>query len=298
MKKTASYLSKKTGIAAILCASVMWAVEPALAKLAFRSSGNIQTVTVRAVVTALTALIYIFIRRRGNLRITRRQLPKLVFIALAGTVFADTMYLYALSTNLPVLNAVLIGHMQPIIVVLIGFLVLKEDKLTKYDYLGILIVIIAGLLVTTKTASRLSEMKFGSSGDLIVLAATFGWAIAGIIMRKYLRDMDAGVITFYRFTIASIVLLIIFPFASSFTNPNIYQVLVGVVVGIGYIFFYEGLKRIKAAQAAALELSTPFFAAILGFLILGELVTPMQALGIALLFVGVYFLSKKEELPF
>jgi transporter family protein len=76
---------------------------------------------------------------------------------------------------------------------------------------------------------------------------------------------------------------------------NIYQILVGVIVGAGTILYYEGLKRIKAAQVGALELSTPFFAAVFGFCILGERVTVMQITGIALLFVGVYLLSKKEE---
>ena len=36
------------------------------------------------------------------------------------------------------------------------------------------------------------------------------------------------------------------------------------------------LKRIKAAQVSSLELSTPFFAAILGFFVLREFITIMQ----------------------
>ena len=62
----------------------------------------------------------------------------------------------------------------------------------------------------------------------------------------------------------------------------------------GTLLYYEGLKRVKAAQAGALELSTPFFAAILGFLVLGELVTSMQIAGILILCIGVFLLSKKE----
>jgi probable blue pigment (indigoidine) exporter len=81
---------------------------------------------------------------------------------------------------------------------------------------------------------------------------------------------------------------------SSLGIANIYQVLIGVIIGIGTILYYEGLKRLKAAQVSALELSTPFFAAILGFLILNETITLMQIGGISLLFVGVYFISKKE----
>ena len=70
--------------------------------------------------------------------------------------------------------------------------------------------------------------------------------------------------------------------------------ILGIIIGIGTILYYEGLKRIKAAQVSALEFSTPFFAAILGFFILREFVTIMQIIGILLLFVGIYYLSKKE----
>ena len=84
----------------------------------------------------------------------------------------------------------------------------------------------------------------------------------------------------------------------SLVLSNIHQVLVGLTVGAGTIPYYEGLKRIKAAQVSALELSTPFFAALLGFLILGEWVTVMQISGTVLLFIGVCFLSKKEEAYF
>ena len=85
---------------------------------------------------------------------------------------------------------------------------------------------------------------------------------------------------------------------SSLVLSNIYQILVGVVVGVGTILYYESMKRIKAAQVSAMELSTPFFAALLAFLVLREGVTVMQISGMVLLFVGVCFLSKKEEAYF
>jgi len=70
----------------------------------------------------------------------------------------------------------------------------------------------------------------------------------------------------------------------------------GIIVAIGTISYYFGLKRIKAAQVSGLELSAPFFAAILGFLILGEQLTIIQIFGIILLLVGIYYISKKEEI--
>ena len=77
-----------------------------------------------------------------------------------------------------------------------------------------------------------------------------------------------------------------------------YQVLVGLVVCVGTILYYESMKRIKAAQVSALELSTPFFAVVFAFLILGEVVTVMQISGIVLLVIGVFLISRKEEAYF
>ncbi len=188
--------------------------------------------------------------------------------------------------------------MQPIFIILIGFFFLKEDKLTKFDYAGICIMIIAAVLVTTKTPENLSMMKFGTVGDIYVLLATVAWATTAIVMRKYLIGLNAGVVTFYRYLIASAIFIVYLSLRSSLVVSNVYQILVGVIVGVGTILYYEGLKRIKAAQVSALELSTPFFAALLSFLILGEWVTVMQISGMFLLFIGVCFLSKKEEAYF
>ncbi|GAH71134.1 unnamed protein product, partial [marine sediment metagenome] len=237
---------KTIGMLATLGASIAWALEPIFAKLSYANADFLETSTVRAIFVTLIALTYAFITNKGNLKVNKKQFSILVYIALAGTLFADLIYFFAL-TKIPVINAVLIGHMQPIFIVFMGFFCLKEDKLTKFDYAGIFFMIIAGLLVTTKTLTNLSMLRLGSVYDLVVLSATIAWATTGIVMRKYLKQMNAGVVTFYRFFIASIVLVIYLISTSSVLFSNIYQILVGVIVGVGYILYYEGLKRIKAA---------------------------------------------------
>ena len=73
-----------------------------------------------------------------------------------------------------------------------------------------------------------------------------------------------------------------------------YSLIVGFVVGIGTVLYYEGLKRLKAAQVSALELTAPFFAAVIGFMILGETVTMFQFIGMILVLIGVWFISRHE----
>jgi len=272
----------------------MWSLEPIFAKLAFEDSDFLRTSAIRAIVVVFTALLYVLITGGKKLKVDRQQFSTILYIAIAGTLIGDLLYFFAL-TKISVLNAVIIGHMQPIFIVLIGFFFLKEDKLTKFDYAGIGAMIIAGVLVTTKTLKNLSMIKLGTIGDVYVLMATVAWATTAIVTRKYLRGLNAGVLTFYRYLIASGVFVVYLSFKSSLNISNIHQILVGVIVGVGTILYYESMKRIKAAQVSAMELSTPFFAALLSFLILREVVTVMQICGMVLLFVGVCLLSRKEE---
>ena len=289
--------TKTIGIISILLASIMWAIEPIFAKLAYQQSDFLPTIMFRALITTLIALLYITIRKKtATLKLSKKQIPPILYIAIMGTLVADLLYLYAL-TQIPVINAVLIGHMQPMFIILISFFILKDDIPSRYDYLGIIIMILSGLLVTSKTIERLLTLSIGTYGDVIVLTATIVWSTSAITMRKYLRTIDAGTLSFYRFLLASIALLsVLIIFQNNFTF-SYYQIYVGITVGIGTILYYEGLKRIKAAQVSALELATPFFAAILGIIILNELVTTLQILGILLLIFGIYFLSKKEPKP-
>jgi len=285
--------TKQLGVATILLASVIWAIEPILAKLSYETSDFLHTSAIRAMVAAITAFIYLILTKKAPLRVSRQQLSPLLYIAIVGTLIADFMYFVALS-QIPVINAVIIGHMQTIFIIAIGFFVLKTDKLTRFDYLGIILMIFSGVLVTTKTLDNLFALRFGTLGDLIVLSATIAWATSAIVMKKYLTAMDAGMITFYRFFVPALVFVAYLGLTSSLFIANIYQVCIGIIIGIGTILYYEGLKRLKAAQVSGLELSAPFFAAILAYVFLNEIVTIMQLIGTLFLICGVYLLSKKE----
>jgi drug/metabolite transporter (DMT)-like permease len=285
--------SKHLGVLIILLASIIWAIEPILAKLSYENSDFLQTSAIRAMVAALTAFLYLILTRKAALKVPRRQLPPLLYIAMVGTLIADFMYFVALS-QIPVVNAVIIGHMQTIFIIAIGFFFLKTDKLTRFDYLGIILMILSGILVTTKTLDNLLSFRIGTLGDLIVLSATIAWATSAIVMKKYLTKMDAGMITFYRFFFPALIFAAYLGLTSSLFIANIYQVTIGIIIGIGTILYYEGLKRLKAAQVSGLELTAPFFAAILAYIFLNEMITLLQLIGTLLLIGGVYLLSKKE----
>jgi drug/metabolite transporter (DMT)-like permease len=273
----------------------MWALEPIFAKLSYMTTDFRQTFATRIIFCLVVIALFILVTDKKNFLVKKKHLPALLYVSLAATLCADLMYIYAL-TRVPVVNAVLIGHMQPIFIIFIGYFWLKSDRITRFDYLGIACMVIAGIMVTTKTITNLMNLKLGTPGDLYVLGATIAWATTAIVARKYLRAVHAGTIAFYRFLFASIIFIVYMMLTTGIAISNIYQVLIGIVIGVGTILYYQGLKLLKAAQVSALELSTPFFAVLLGFLVLREYITLMQFFGILFLFGGIYFLSRKEAI--
>ena len=281
------------GTIAILVASLAWAVEPVVVKLALRGADFLETSMVRAGFIALVGGGYALLTRRLDLRISRRELSAVFYLALSGTLLGDLLYIYAL-TRTPVINAVLIGHMQPIFILLFGLVLWKGDALTRQDLLGMAIMLLAGVLVTSRTLSNLAQFRLGTLGDLHVLLATIAWATTAMVARKYLAEQNAGLITFYRFLIAFVALSLWLLASGSWRIENAYQIALGLLVGVGCILYYEGLKRLPAAVVGSLELSTPVFSSLLGFVVLGEIVTGLQMAGILLLGVGIYFLSRNS----
>jgi len=284
---------KIVGVGIVLAAAVMWALEPVVAKLAYQQqSGVVLTSTMRAIGVFCIAFIYLVIRRPHALNVRKADFTVLTYIAVVGTVIADGLYLYSL-TMIPVVNAVLLGHMQPIFVVLFGVILVTDDTLNTNDYVGIILMMIAAVFVTTQTVENALALRFGSFGDLLVLGATVAWASTAVVMRKYLTHVHAGFITFYRFGLAGLLFGVVMIFLSDGLF-SWFALIVGFIVGIGTILYYEGLKRLKAAQVSGLELAAPFFAAVIGFIILDERVSLFQVIGMILVIIGVWFIARYE----
>jgi drug/metabolite transporter (DMT)-like permease len=283
---------KLQGVFAILGASVMWAIEPILAKFSYLSTDFWNTFATRTLFSVLVITLYLFATRQ-NFKIEPRLVPPMIYLSLVSTLVGDLMYLYAL-TRVPVVNAVILGHMQPIFVVIFGYIVLRQDRITRHDYLGIAFMIVAGIMVTTRTIQNLFSFRLGTIADFYVLIATVAWATTAIAARKYLRGIPAGTIAFYRFGIAGIAYGTYMLLFRSLHITSWYQIVLGCVIGVGTILYYQGIRLIKAAQVSALELSTPLFSTLLAYLFLRETISLMQLIGVALLFGGIYFLSKKD----
>ena len=182
--------------------------------------------------------------------------------------------------------------MQPFFIAVLGYFFLKEH-LSKSDLIGGILTIFAVVLITSRTVENLTNLKIGNFGDLVIFFAMCCWAIVAIPGKYLTKKVSSAVIVSFRFLIALIVILPILLYFNQLIITSIYQVLLGVLVGVGYIFYYEGMKRLKASQVAFTELSAPVFIAIFAWPLFGKIVTTLQIMGIVLLMLGLYMLTKK-----
>lgn len=272
-------------------AGTTWAVEAILGKLLFHSSTFIQVTGTEVFFATLTAVAY-SLARRTHLKINRKKIWNLLVVGLVGTVFAPLMYFFGLTQTFAI-NATLIAHLQPLFVAIFGFYFLKE-RLYKHDLIASVLIIFAAVLITGRTFENLTNFKIGNFGDLMVIFAAFSWAIVAIPGKRLTKETSSVIIVSYRFLIASIVFIPILLYLNQLAVNSIYQVLLGVSVALGYIFYYEALRRIKAHQVALTELSSLFFTAVFAWHILGEVITPMQIIGIALMIFGFYILTQER----
>jgi len=283
---------KALGILFGIAAGAMWAVEAVLGKILLSSLNFLQVTASEAFFTAITAFAYILLSRKP-VKIKSQCLKDILLVGFLGTVIAPLAYFFGL-TQTSAVNATLLAHLQPLFVSIFGFFFLKE-RIHRYDVMGGVTIGLAVILITGRTPDNIMNLKLGNMGDLAVLLATLGWAFVAIPGKRLTKQTSSILIVGYRFLVASIFFFPLLLFLNQLMIKSIYQILLGVIVGLGYIFYYEGLKRIKASEVALTELSSPFFAAALAWIILGERMTVMQVIGALLLIIGLIALTRRSS---
>jgi drug/metabolite transporter (DMT)-like permease len=282
---------KLLGVGFGIAAGAIWAIEAILGKLLFNSLTFLQVAATEAFFATLTLLGYLLLRGT-RAKLTRRNGSYLLLVGVLGTVLAPSLFFLGLSQTFAV-NATLIAHLQPLFVSFLGMHFLNE-RLKKRDMIASGLIILAAIFITGRTFENLLQLNLGNSGDLLVLCATASWGIVAIPGKQLSEEMDSLTLVGFRFLIASAIFLPILLTINQLVITSLAQILLGILVGVGYVCYYEGLKRLTATHVALTELSSPFFTAILAWFFLGELIAPLQIIGAVILFAGFYLLANQS----
>ncbi|WP_342567233.1 DMT family transporter [Psychrobacillus sp. FSL K6-4046] len=192
--------------------------------------------------------------------------------------------------------AITIYNLAPIIVLLLGTLFLKE-RMTWTSLIAILVCFLGSVLIVGINTTQ-SLSAFLGSGFLWALLAAFCYAMT-MLLGKGVNHLSAYAMTFVQTTVGIVILL---PFLQlnvfqGLTMENwLYIIGTGLIhTGFVYYLFFDSLRKLTAVVISALVFVDPVVAILLDTWILDFRPTPMQVLGILMVFGGIIYTLIKSN---
>lgn len=230
----------------------------------------------RFVVGALVLLPIV----RFRPQIERRMLP---WVILAGVALFAASALQQMGMQLTTAgNAGFITGLYVVLVPLLMVVFLKQ-KVSWATWAAALLAVLGALLLSTG-----GELKF-NPGDVLELVGALVWAVHVLLVGWLARRMDVLAFVIGQSLVCAVLNLAVAAVVDLATLPGLlnagWTVLYTGVFSIGIGFALQGLgQRLAPATDAALILSLEaVFAAIFGFLLLGERLAPLQLIGCAMI---------------
>lgn len=222
------------------------------------------------------------------------QWAGLFSLGITGVFLYNFLFLKGLSWTTAT-NGALIAAFNPLLTAVLSAVWLKE-RMRPVQSAGLLLALLGvGVVITNGSIEVLLRLSF-NPGDLLILGATVAWALYTTLGKRVLSRISPLVASAYASLFGTLLLLPAAALEGSLVSGvhrltvygwiSVLQLaLLGTVVG--FVWWYEGVKKLGAARAAAFVNLVPVFGVLLSTLILSEMMHPPQFIGGILVVAGV-----------
>lgn len=239
-------------------------------------------------------------------KIERKDWPRIALAGLFGVAVNQLFFFQGLSLTTPI-NAAIIMTINPVMVLLIAAIVLR-NKITLTKTAGILLGLSGAIMLTVYKNGVLAIPSFSQDtvlGDSLVLINATSYALYLVIVKPLMTKYQPVTIVKWVFTFG---LIYVLPFgvtevvAFNWSNfpVYIYGEIAFVVVGttfFAYLFNMYGLKKLSPSVVSIYIYLQPFLATLFALAWGSDSLSLSQIMAAALVFGGVYLVSKKDRNP-
>jgi len=272
----------------VLTTVVLWGASFSVIKSAYHEFSPLAFASVRFVIASM-GLLVILLARGQVPAIARRDLLR----AAAVGVFHVGLYQIFFSVGLrytTASNSVLIINTAPVITALLVWIT-RSEPITPRQVLGMLLAA-AGVATLVQASGDLSAGHL--KGDLITLLAAWSYAVTPVIVLPlYRRYSTLAVMTVAMFFGTILIIATGVPellHQSWDVTPTAWAQLAYAALGagsLGYLFWYEGIRRIGPTRVAAYSFLMPLLGVVIAVSVLHEPFGTHHLLGAAVTLVGV-----------
>lgn len=229
-------------------------------------------------------------------KISKKDYRLLALVILCGSIIAPFMLLYGLNETTAI-NTSLLLNTECLFTVLIAFVFLRERGATK-DYLGILLLFVGVVFLTTNGEFQMFTLNTKITGNLLIVGACLFWGIDNNLSKFLSKKRDIVMITGLKCFIGGAVLLslsVILGISFNVTFASIPYILFAGAFSIAFsiLLFLFALREIGAMQTGVMFSLSSLFGAVFAFLILREAFSIIQLFAGIVMIIGVYFLYRK-----
>ncbi|MDH3354307.1 MAG: DMT family transporter, partial [Chromatiales bacterium] len=255
-------------------------------------------------VTASIILLFMLYAQSGSLpRLNRQQFGYIFLLGLSGITIYNLFFFFGLQ-HVEAGRGALIITSNPIWVAL-GSVLFFNQRLNLSNLSGLLFCLIGVSVVLSKGHPSDLLLSGIGSGELALLTCAISWAAYTLLGRQLMHsEYSMSPLTLVTYSSISgsmmIALWMMFSGQKMDFTPTVtllssigYLSILGTVVG--FIWFFQGVQRIGAAQSAVFVFFVPVSAIILGYLWLDEAITISLVIGAFMIISGVALVNKKSK---
>jgi len=282
----------------IIGAALLWATIGPAARFTLQSGVDPLEISFwRAAIAGVLFIAHAASRRR--LHVARGDMPAVIAFALMGVTVFYWSYFRAVEQGGAALAAILL-YTAPAWVALAAAIWLGE-RMTWRKGAAITLTLAGIVLVAvgsgggggsaTGIATRLDLGAIGWG-----LLSGLAYAVYYLFGKRYFVRYDASTLFAYALPVGALLLLPAVPFTEkSLTDWIVLGFIAIVPTYAAYLLYALGLARVEATRAATVATFEPVAAALLAFLVWGEVLRGTGYLGAALVLAGVLLVSSERE---
>ena len=286
--------------------SLFFAVSSIPAKLAMESGMSAFRLTqIRTIGAFLVLFLYVYLKNKQSLRISRKELPILIAFGVFGFAAVNLFYFLAIQ-RLNVGVALIIEFTAPIWIAL-WMRFIQKKIVSKLMWWGLVI----GLTGLVLIAQVWRGLTLDGLGVTFALLDAFALALYFLVGEKLVGVKSSEATMAWGFGISSAFFAIIqpwwtFPFEelgrvveltgrlAGVSIPTYYLILWIIVLGtaVPYFLVLNGLRGLSAATSSSIGMLEPVFGGIFAWIFLYEKLTLVQSVVAVVVLIGIYLANR------
>ena len=229
------------------------------------------------------------LRGRNGLRLPARDLGQLLLIGILGVAASNYFYYLAIQrTN--VATAITVQYTAPIWVLL--YTVARRLQKFTLQRVAAVGLAVTGIALVIGVSGR-SGLRLDTIGVFAALLAAFSFAFYNIGGHDILARCDRWIVLLYTTASASLFWLLVNPpwklMAAHYSAAQwLFLVLFSLLSVLApFSFYFAGLQHLEPTRAIIVSCLEPVFSIVIAALVLGEVMRPLQIVGIVFVLAAI-----------